>query len=163
MLQYEPYVSVQAEDFCLSSEQRSLHELLQSADGEMNVGALASFVGLVRAERDPEYGPLRALQIEHYAGMTERSLLDICAQAQRKWQLITCRVIHRVGRIAPGHQIVMVMVAAMHRGDAFAGCEFIMDYLKTSAPFWKKACYTGGQRWVAARAHDQQRSARWQG
>ena len=93
--------------------------------------------------------------------MTEVALRGICEQAFEKWQLVTCCVIHRVGRIPLGEQIVLVMVAAAHRGEAFAACEYIMDYLKTAAPFWKKAVYERGEHWVAAKAGDSAKAAQW--
>ncbi|NNC55140.1 MAG: molybdenum cofactor biosynthesis protein MoaE [Pseudomonadales bacterium] len=159
MLVCDTSVEVRREDFCASEEQRALQSKL--ADKDAAPGAIASFVGLVRAEHDAGLGALQALELEHYPAMTEQALGDICGRAAGQWQLIGCRVIHRVGTIPCGEQIVLVMTAAAHRGDAFAGCEYIMDYLKTSAPFWKKACYAAGERWVKARDSDEQRLDRW--
>src|SRR5690242_16926067 len=99
------------------------------------VGAVASFVGVVRGGEEDE---IVAMTLEHYPGMTERALMEILQQAQQRWDVVAARVIHRVGRLLPGEQIVFVGVASRHRGEAFAACEFIMDFLKTRAPFWKK-------------------------
>lgn len=153
-------VRVQREDFCVAEQQRAAIDV--AAGQGSTPGAVASFTGLVRAEQHTELGALQALEIEHYPAMTGQALSNICSEAAGNWQLITCCVIHRVGRIPVGQNIVLVMVTAGHRGDAFAACEFIMDYLKTSAPFWKKACFATGERWVEARGSDQQRMHKWQ-
>ena len=100
--------------------------------------------------------------LEHYPGMTEKSLANILDQAQARWQILNATVIHRVGDLRPGEQIVLVAVASSHRGDAFAACEFIMDYLKTSAPFWKKELTPNGAHWVDARITDDERLKKWQ-
>jgi molybdopterin synthase catalytic subunit len=131
-------VSVQKEDFDLSAEVRAISR-------GANVGAVASFVGLVREVR---------MTLEHYPGMTERAIRQIVEQAASRWQVMDCSVIHRYGELQPNDQIVMVAVASAHRGDAFAACEFIMDYLKTQAPFWKKEHRQAGAAWVEARAAD---------
>ena len=139
-------ISVQREDFDLSLETRSLSR----SDG---VGAVASFVGIVRDVH---------MTLEHYAGMTENSIRKIVEEAQQRWQVMDCTVIHRYGELAPHDQIVLVAVASAHRGDAFAACEFIMDYLKTRAPFWKKEHRAGGAHWVEAKAADDTAAERWQ-
>jgi molybdopterin synthase catalytic subunit len=127
--------------------------------GRRDVGALASFVGLVRDANDGS--AVSAMTLEHYPGMTEKALLDICAQAHARWQLIDSLVIHRVGALRPGERIVLVGVSSAHRGDAFAACEFIMDYLKTRAPFWKREDTKEGPRWVEAREADGAAAQRW--
>jgi molybdopterin synthase catalytic subunit len=138
-------VSVQREDFDLSSEVRRL-------SGEGKVGAIASFVGLVREV---------PMTLEHYAGMTEREIAKIVDQAVERWKLMDATVIHRYGELKPTDQIVLVAVASAHRGDAFAACAFIMDYLKTRAPFWKKEHRLDGARWVEARSSDDEAAERW--
>jgi len=138
-------VSVQREDFDLSREVKAI-------SGNGKVGAVASFVGIVRDVR---------MTLEHYPGMTERAIAKIVEEARGRWQLADCTVIHRYGPLEPGEQIVMVAVASAHRGEAFAACEFIMDYLKTRAPFWKKEERPGGTAWVEARAADDEAAERW--
>lgn len=134
-------VSVQAQDFDAGAEMRALQR-------DPQVGAVASFVGVVR-----EVG----MTLEHYPGMTERALQKIVGEARARWQVTDCTVIHRYGALEPTDQIVLVAVASAHRGDAFAACEFIMDYLKTQAPFWKKEA----AGWVEARAADDKAAERW--
>ncbi len=141
-------VAVQREDFDLGREVALMRQ------GNARIGAVASFVGQVRDV---------AMTLEHYAGMTEKALDRIVAEAAARWQVMDCTVIHRYGELAPADQIVMVAVASAHRADAFAACEFIMDYLKTRAPFWKKEQTAHGERWVEARASDDQAAERWQG
>ncbi len=148
-------VQVQAEDFDLGAEVRAAHA------GCLRVGAVASFVGYVRDLNEGD--EVRDLVLEHYPGMTERALERIEAQARERWTLDAVRVIHRVGRLAPGQQIVLVVVASAHRGEAFAACEFLMDYLKTQAPFWKKEQTPAGARWVEARSSDDAAAQRWGG
>jgi molybdopterin synthase catalytic subunit len=138
-------VSVQREDFDAGLEIKALSKNPQ-------VGAVASFVGVVREV---------PMTLEHYAGMTEREISRIVEQAGARWQVMDTTVIHRFGELAPTDQIVLVAVASAHRGDAFAACEFIMDYLKTRAPFWKKEQRPEGARWVEARASDDQAAERW--
>src|SRR5436190_11822096 len=138
-------ICVQREDFDLSLETRNLSKLA-------GVGAVASFVGIVR-----DVG----MTLEHYAGMTENSIRKIIEEAQKRWQVMDCTVIHRYGELAPHDQIVLVAVASAHRGEAFAACEFIMDYLKTQAPFWKKEHRPEGAAWVEARASDDDALERW--
>jgi len=149
-------ISVQQADFDVGVE-------IATLSGEGRAGAVASFVGVVRGgavetagERD-----ILAMTLEHYPGMTERSLADIVTLAQQRWQLHGVRVIHRIGRLLPGERIVFVGVAGRHRGEAFAACEFIMDYLKTQAPFWKKEETAQGARWVDARDSDDAALERW--
>ncbi len=146
-------VSVQEADFDVGAEIGAL-----SAD-QCEVGAVASFVGLVRNVNDGS--GVHAMTLEHYPGMTERALSDIVAQAKARWSLLGVRVIHRYGRLEPTDRIVFVGVASRHRGDAFAACEFIMDYLKTRAPFWKREETPDGARWVDAREADDSAAARW--
>ncbi len=139
-------VSIQREDFDAGLEMRALSR-------DSKVGAVASFVGVVREV---------PMTLEHYAGMTEREIAKIVEEARSRWQVMDCTVIHRVGELQPTDQIVLVAVASAHRGDAFAACEFIMDYLKTRAPFWKKEQRAGGAQWVEARASDDQAAERWE-
>ena len=138
-------VSVQREDFDLSAEVRAISR-------NTKTGAVASFVGLVRDVR---------MTLEHYPGMTESAIRKIVDEAAGRWQVMDCAVIHRYGDLEPNDQIVLVAVASSHRGDAFAACEFIMDYLKTQAPFWKKEHHAGGASWVDARSTDDQAAERW--
>jgi molybdopterin synthase catalytic subunit len=146
-------VRVQTEDFDVARE----IALLRGSDPR--VGAVASFVGLVRDENDA--ATVRTLTLEHYPGMTEKALDAIVDEARRRWPIYDAVVIHRVGALAPTDQIVLVAVSSAHRGDAFAACEFIIDYLKTQAPFWKKELTPEGERWVEARASDDEAAARW--
>ncbi|MDX5411092.1 MAG: molybdopterin synthase catalytic subunit MoaE [Thauera sp.] len=148
-------VSVQEADFDVGAEIAAL-----SAD-RRDIGAVASFVGLVRDANDGS--GVYAMTLEHYPGMTERALADIVVQARARWPLLGVRVIHRHGRLEPGDRIVFVGVASANRGAAFAACEFIMDYLKTQAPFWKREETPTGARWVDARAADDAAAARWSG
>ena len=145
-------IRVQKEDFDSVAVQR---ELLA---GRSDVGALASFVGLVRDIAD---APLTEMTLEHYPGMTEKALAAIAEQACERWRVLDLAAIHRIGALAPGDQIVLVMVASAHRGDAFAVCEFVMDYLKTEAPFWKKESGAAGTSWVQARDSDLEAQDKW--
>jgi molybdopterin synthase catalytic subunit len=146
-------VRVQGEDFDVGAESDRLRL------GNPSIGAIASFVGTVR---DMNEGTgVSELFLEHYPGMTEQALSEIAVEARSRWRLIDTVIIHRVGPLRPTDQIVLVMVSSAHRGDAFAACEFIMDYLKTRAPFWKKECTPGGTRWVEARESDGHAAARW--
>jgi molybdopterin synthase catalytic subunit len=147
-------VRVQAGDFDLGLEVERMTQ------GNPAIGAVASFVGLVRNVNDDS--GVSGMTLEHYPGMTERALEDIVAQARARWDLADVLVIHRHGKLAPGDRIVLVVAAGAHRGDAFAACEFIMDYLKTRAPFWKKEQTAQGERWVEARAADDRAAQRWQ-
>ncbi len=145
-------IRVQHEDFDSNALQR---ELLQ---GRSDVGAVATFVGLVR---DLEGERLEQMELEHYPGMTEKALQSIAERAGERWQVIDLAIVHRVGALKPAEQIVLVMVASAHRGDAFAACEFIMDYLKTEAPFWKKETTGQGAKWVEARKSDIFAQKKW--
>jgi molybdopterin synthase catalytic subunit len=138
-------ISVQREDFDLGSEVRNISK-------SARIGAIASFIGVVREV---------AMSLEHYPGMTESSIRKIVQEAAARWKVMDCAVIHRYGDLKPNEQIVMVAVASAHRADAFAACEFIMDYLKTQAPFWKKEQTAEGPRWVEARASDDEAAERW--
>jgi molybdopterin synthase catalytic subunit len=146
-------VRVQQEDFDLSTEVAAL----RAADPA--VGAVAVFVGTVRDVN--EGAGVSGMTLEHYPGMTERALEQIVAEANHRWDIRQCLVIHRVGPLRPLDQIVMVAVTSAHRGEAFAACEFVMDYLKTEAPFWKKETTPQGERWVESRASDDEAAARW--
>ncbi|HUW29234.1 MAG TPA: molybdopterin synthase catalytic subunit MoaE [Sulfuriferula sp.] len=127
--------------------------------GNPHIGAVASFVGLVR---DTNAGSdVASMTLEHYPAMTQRALEAIVAEAGQRWTLLDVTVIHRVGELQPSDQIVLVAVASSHRADAFSACKFIMDYLKTQAPFWKKEQTPEGARWVEQRATDEQAAARW--
>lgn len=146
-------VRVQAEDFDLGAE---VAKLRLQAPG---AGAVVSFVGQVR---DLNLGAsVASLTLEHYPGMTEKSLQAIVTQAQARWPIMDALVIHRIGTLQALDQIVLVAVASAHRGDAFAACEFIMDYLKTEAPFWKKEANSSGEHWLEALATDHQARDRW--
>lgn len=127
--------------------------------GDPGIGAIASFIGLVRDLNDG--APVLAMTLEHYPGMTEKALEGIVAEARARWELMGVSVVHRVGELHPTDPIVLVAVASAHRGDAFQACEFIMDFLKTRAPFWKKEELPGGSRWVEFRPGDGQAARRW--
>lgn len=147
-------VRVQQEDFDLSAEVAALRA------GQPGVGAVAAFVGLVR---DMNEGcGVSEMALEHYPGMTEKALEAIVAEARARWDILGSRIIHRVGTLQPCDQIVLVAVSSAHRGEAFAACEFIMDYLKTRAPFWKREVTPAGARWVDARETDDSAAARWE-
>ena len=124
------------------------------------VGAVATFIGLVRDIN--EGSDVAEMTLEHYPGMTERAIENICRDAAGRWEVIDARVVHRVGTLQPTDPIVIVVVASGHRRDAFEACEFIMDFLKTRAPFWKKERTGDGERWVAARASDDEAAERWE-
>ena len=146
-------IKVQTEDFDageIIAEVRSRN---------LAIGAIASFIGQVRDVNLTH--EVRGMTLEHYAGMTEKALEGIVAEAQSRWSLLDVAIVHRVGRLNPGDQIVLVVVASAHRQDAFHACEFIMDYLKTRAPFWKKESTASGEQWVAARASDTEATRRW--
>ena len=146
-------VRVQNEDFDIAREIAVLR------GNDPRVGAVAAFVGLVRDINDA--ATVRSLTLEHYPGMTEKALQGIIDEARARWSVHDVLVIHRVGELKPTDQIVLVVVTGAHRGEAFAACEFIMDYLKTRAPFWKKEQTPDGERWVEARASDDEKAARW--
>jgi len=146
-------VSVQREEFDIAREIAALRA------GNARIGAVAAFVGIVRDVNNGD--DVRTLTLEHYPGMTEKALEAIIAEARGRWDVYDVRVVHRVGTLAPTDPIVLVLVTSAHRGDAFAACEFVMDYLKTRAPFWKKEATPQGERWVEARASDDDAAARW--
>jgi molybdopterin synthase catalytic subunit len=146
-------VRVQTEDFDAG------HEIARMREGDLGIGAIASFIGTVRDVNDA--APITAMTLEHYPGMTEAALDDIVAEARRRFDIRDALVIHRVGALAPGDQIVLVVVTSAHRGVAFDACRYVMDILKTSAPFWKKERSPGGERWVEARASDDEAARRW--
>ncbi|WPB59450.1 molybdenum cofactor biosynthesis protein MoaE [Xylophilus sp. GOD-11R] len=146
-------VSIQAEDFDLS------HEIAALRAGDGGVGAVCSFVGTVRDRSGP--GQVSAMELEHYPGMTEKSIEAMIDDAHRRFDIRAARVIHRIGLLAPGDQIVLVAVTSAHRGESFQACEFLMDYLKTRAPFWKKESTSEGAQWVDARVSDDEALARW--
>lgn len=146
-------VRVQTEDFDLTTE------IAQLRAGFPKVGAVVNFVGTVRDLNEGEQ--VAEMELEHYPGMTEKALEDIIAQARTRWDLFDALVIHRVGPLKPLDQIVLVAVTSAHRGEAFAACEFIIDYLKTEAPFWKKEQTPQGARWVDARISDDVALQKW--
>ena len=146
-------VRVQREDFDLSTEVAALRA------GQGDVGAVVAFVGTVRDMNGG--GAVSLMELEHYPGMTEAALRAIVKEACRRWQLCGIRVVHRIGSLRGCDQIVLAAVAARHRGEAFAACEFVMDYLKTRAPFWKKETTQHGARWVEAREADEVGLAKW--
>jgi molybdopterin synthase catalytic subunit len=146
-------VRIQTADFDVSAEISALRR------SNPKVGAVASFVGVVRDVNDGN--TVAEMTLEHYPGMTEKAIEGIVVQAKGRWKVLDALVIHRVGMLKPADQIVLVIVTSGHRGDAFAACEFIMDYLKTRAPFWKKEQADGAARWVEARATDDIAAERW--
>jgi molybdopterin synthase catalytic subunit len=147
-------VRIQAEDFDSGAEIARLR--LARPD----IGAVAAFIGQVRDLN--EGSEISAMALEHYPGMTEKALEAIVSQAKTRWEIFDALVIHRIGELKPLDQIVLVVVTGAHRGEAFAACEFIMDYLKTEAPFWKKESTPDGARWVDARASDDASRQRWE-
>ena len=148
-----PRVAIQAADFDLSAEVAALRE------GDSRVGAVCAFVGTVRDRNDG--APVASMELEHYPGMTERAIEDMIDETHRRFDVNAVRVIHRVGLLQPLDQIVMVAVTSAHRAQSFQACEFLMDYLKTQAPFWKKEQTPDGLRWVDARSSDDAAVARW--
>ena len=146
-------IRVQREDFDIGAE------LARLTAGRSDVGGLASFVGLVRDQANG--AALTAMTLEHYPGMTEKRLAEIEAEATRRWVLVDSLIIHRYGRLLPGERIVLVATAASHRAAALESCQFLIDWLKTQAPFWKLEETTSGSNWVAAREADDQAAARW--
>jgi len=150
-------VRVQLDDFDLTREVAQL----RAAQGERTaqIGGIATFIGTVRDINDGS--GVSSLTLEHYPGMTEKALEDIVTQARGRWDIFDALVIHRVGTLHPQDQIVLVVTLGAHRGEAFAACEFIMDYLKTQAPFWKKEVTPTGERWVEARSSDDDAAAKW--
>lgn len=148
-----PRVSIQTADFDLGAEVAALRA------SDPGVGAVASFIGTVRDRNDGQ--GVSAMELEHYPGMTERSIEAMIDEAFKRFDIRAARVIHRVGLLLPLDQVVMVAVSSAHRGAAFQACEFLMDYLKTQAPFWKKETTPEGARWVDARVSDDAALARW--
>lgn len=146
-------VRVQQEDFDLAAEMSALRA------GRTDIGAMVSFTGLVRGTSAA--GAIDEMTLEHYPGMTESALAGVEAQARERWELQACLIVHRYGRLVPGDQIVLVITAAPHRGDAFAAAEFLMDYLKSRAPFWKREGRGARARWVDARETDETALERW--
>jgi molybdopterin synthase catalytic subunit len=146
-------VSIQTEDFDLAAEVAALRR------DDPGVGAVCSFIGTVRDRNDGS--PVRAMELEHYPGMTEKAIEGMMEEAFRRFDIRAARVIHRVGPLAVQDQIVLVAVSSAHRGQSFQACEFLMDYLKTQAPFWKKESTPEGERWVDARVADDAALARW--
>jgi molybdopterin synthase catalytic subunit len=146
-------VRVQSEDFDIGAEIARLRV------GNPKIGAVASFIGLVRDLNEGER--IGTMTLEHYPGMTEKALVAIVEEAKQRWDVIDVTVVHRVGELRPLDQIVLVVVVSAHRGEAFAACEFIMDYLKTRAPFWKKEQTPQGGRWVEARTSDDESAEGW--
>jgi molybdopterin synthase catalytic subunit len=145
-------ITIQSGPFDMGAESNAF---AKSAKG---AGAIVTFTGITR---DNAQGDLQAMEIEHYPGMTERALTDIAKTAMQRWQLDDCLIIHRYGRLAPQDPIMMVATASRHRADAFAAAEYLMDYLKSRAPFWKKEIAKSGANWVAARDVDEAALKRW--
>ena len=146
-------VSIQTQDFDVSQELSNLRA------GDARVGAVCSFLGTVRERNDGS--AVSSMALEHYPGMTEKSISAMMDEAKKRFDIFAARVIHRVGLLHPEDQIVFVAVTSAHRGESFKACEFLMDYLKTQAPFWKKEVTPEGERWVDARGSDDQALARW--
>jgi len=147
------FIRIQEADFDLTTEVKALSK------DDLQVGAVVTFVGTVRDMN--EGSQVKGMTLEHYPGMTEKALEEIITQAKGRWDIRKTLVIHRVGLLLPADQIVLVAVTSAHRGEAFSACEFIMDYLKTAAPFWKKEETPEGSRWVDARVSDDAAIARW--
>jgi len=146
-------VSIQTSDFNLADEVAALRA------GDKRVGAVCSFVGTVRDRNDG--AQVATLELEHYPGMTEKAIEAMLDEAHRRFDILASRVIHRVGLLQPLDQIVLVAITSAHRGESFQACEFVMDYLKTQAPFWKKEQTPDGARWVDARVADDAALQRW--
>jgi molybdopterin synthase catalytic subunit len=146
-------IRVQEQDFDIGAEIAALRK------GHADAGAIAAFAGAVRGQN--QRGPITAMTIEHYPGMTEKELGRIEADARARWPLLDCLIVHRCGRLVPGDNIVLVVALSAHREAAFAAAEFLMDYLKTNAPFWKTEEMAGERRWVAARESDDKQASRW--
>jgi molybdopterin synthase catalytic subunit len=148
-------VRVQHEEFDVNAEVARLRA------ANPRIGAVACFIGVVRDVNDGD--TIASMTLEHYPGMTEKALAEIATQARARWQLYDVLIIHRVGALRPTEPIVLVVTTSAHRHDAFAACEFVMDYLKTQAPFWKKEATPSGARWVEARESDDAARERWSG
>lgn len=153
LLEVKVSIRIQEQDFDISAELAALRK------GDARVGAVVTFLGTVRDMNDGS--EVKGMTLEHYPGMTEKALQEIIDQAKGRWDIYQTLVIHRVGLMQPEEQIVLVAVTSAHRGEAFAACEFIMDYLKTAAPFWKKEDTPQGSRWVDARVTDETAMSRW--
>ena len=147
-------VRIQTKDFDAGAEIAALRR------DDPKIGAVASFIGLCRDANDGDV--VTKMTLEHYPGMTEKALESIVTEARGRWNIMDALIVHRVGELKPTDQIVLVVVSSGHRGDAFAACEFLMDYLKTRAPFWKKEETPQGARWVEARASDDEAAQRWE-
>jgi len=148
-------VRIQAEDFDVGEEISALRA------NDPRVGAICSFIGTVRDRHAGLIGSISSMELEHYPGMTEKAIQSMIDEAQRRFDICAARVVHRVGVLKPMDQIVLVAVTSAHRGESFRACEFLMDYLKTQAPFWKKEETPEGARWVDARVSDDAALARW--
>jgi molybdopterin synthase catalytic subunit len=148
-----PRVRIQQEDFDVAAEIVALRA------GDRGVGAVCSFIGTVRDRNEGD--AVSAMELEHYPGMTEKAIDEMIDAAFKRFDILGARVIHRIGRLAPADQIVLVVVTSAHRGESFEACQFLMDYLKTQAPFWKKESTPAGERWVDARVSDDAALARW--
>jgi molybdopterin synthase catalytic subunit len=146
-------IRVQEQDFDIGAEMAALHR------GRTDIGAIAAFAGLVRDHASGEH--VTAMTLEHYPGMTEKELARIEAEARVRWPLLDCLIVHRVGRLLPGDAIVLVITVSAHRQAAFEAAQFLMDYLKTSAPFWKAEQTEGSRQWVRSREADEAAAARW--
>lgn len=152
----QPNVVIQTKDFDVSSEIAALRA------GDGRVGAVCSFIGTVRDRNGPAAaGSVQAMELEHYPGMTEKAIAQMIDAAHQRFDILGARVIHRVGVLQPQDQIVLVVVSSAHRVESFQACEFLMDYLKTQAPFWKKETTPDGAHWVDARVQDDAALARW--
>ena len=150
-------ISIQQEDSSIETECKALRS------SHKDIGALATFTGLVREidGADAQHDKVVSLYLEHYPGMTEKSLQDIAEAADARWSILDVCIIHRIGKLTAAEQIVFVAVSSLHRQDAFAACSFIMDFLKTSAPFWKKSTTQAGEQWVEAKDSDRQAAESW--
>jgi len=148
-------IRVQTESFDIATEQQAMYA------GQPQVGALVSFVGLMRDINEGDQ--VSRMTLEHYPGMTEKALHAIAEEAAQRWRVQSIRIVHRVGTLRPQDPIVLVAVTSSHRGEAFRACEFLIDYLKTRAPFWKKETTEAGERWVESRASDDKAADRWTG
>ena len=149
----DTFITVQTNDFEHAKEYRKIQEHAESD------GAIVTFTGLARELT--EYGNLRYMSLEHYPGMTETTLMNICEQARQRWPIGVINIIHRIGKLKPDEQIVFVGISSKHRKAAFSANEFIMDFLKTKAPFWKKEVTGDGEYWVEAKLSDQQKAEQW--
>ena len=157
-LSQSPRVSIQTQDFDLSIVVHALRT------NDARVGAVCTFVGTVRDRNKTDsvgFGPVQSMELEHYPGMTEKAIEEMIDEAHRRFDIFAARVIHRIGLLQPTDQIVLVAVTSAHRGESFKACEFLMDYLKTQAPFWKKEQTAAGAKWVDARVSDDEALTKW--